>query len=182
MREDHFHIKPVDKLAPSIVVERPRASSKKTRIETPIFRPPHRKRLKVRGQVPRKQGLKPVLCAARTTWAPRPRASSKKTRIETCVLVRPGDSSVVRGQVPRKQGLKQQPHDGEAVGGGRPRASSKKTRIETPPEAVVRSSRMPVRGQVPRKQGLKHLLITDNLTTEYREGPRASSKKTRIET
>ena len=63
----------------------------------------------VRGQVPRKQGLKLGRIKQRIEEGLSPRASSKKTRIETMPIVmrsRPGPK--VRGQVPRKQGLKLQ--------------------------------------------------------------------------
>ena len=61
----------------------------------------------VRGQVPRKQGLKPYVQGPVIDGAECPRASSKKTRIETNgikgLLLH---FRLVRGQVPRKQGLK----------------------------------------------------------------------------
>ena len=61
----------------------------------------------VRGQVPRKQGLK---------------------RADALSLMR---ASVVRGQVPSKQGLKHSDNAAKGEAGYGPRASSKKTRIET---------------------------------------------------
>ena len=109
-----------------------------------------------------------------------PRASSKKTRIETSWCFK------------------------SHAGLGCPRASSKKTRIETLRQCRQRRGwlwsegkfqenkdwnrkrsrtatwRKSVRGQVPRKQGLKLAYLNDN--DMQSDCPRASSKKTRIET
>jgi len=110
---------------------------------------------KVRGRVPRKQGLK--LLGYSMRWKPcgRPRASSTKTRIETSKSSHRYQSYIVRGRVPRKQGLKLN------------RASFLGTTFD-------------VRGRVPRKQGLK-LNESDELHP-LPWCPRASSTKTRIET
>jgi len=86
-----------------------------------------------------------------------PRASSKKTRIETLHDQQQGPSAdTIRGQVPRKQGLKLL--------------------------VDLRTSRWVafIRGQVPRKQGLK--LGSEPPVLAIDKNPRASSKKTRIET
>ena len=61
----------------------PRASSKKTRIETQKNGKWSGTDYEIRGQVPRKQGLKPLWIASSTIGQSDPRASSKKTRIET---------------------------------------------------------------------------------------------------
>ena len=85
----------------------PKASSKKTRIET-IF----------------------------SVWGEdspgRPKASSKKTRIETIWLSDPTSARLdVRRRVPKKQGLKQHASQQTIIPVRGPKASSKKTRIET---------------------------------------------------
>ncbi len=60
----------------------------------------------VRGQVPRKQGLKPP-GEQGAEKLESPRASSTKTRIETPrTQANLSAADTVRGQVPRKQGLK----------------------------------------------------------------------------
>ncbi len=134
----------------------------------------------IRGQVPRKQGLKRYTHDGTEEGRKHPRASSKKTRIETV-------SSVWHRS-----------------GQGDPRASSKKTRIETlkawimvlrgiPSEGKFQENKdwnsvhnwaqnqaHNIRGQVPRKQGLKRWYRRHG--SARRMHPRASSKKTRIET
>jgi len=86
----------------------PRASSKKTRIETGPDGIVTADAMGVRGQVPRKQGLKPQIRWAHIRGSSSgPRASPKKTRIETSLFKHPYTCHIfVRGQVPRKQGLK----------------------------------------------------------------------------
>ncbi len=69
------------------MVRYPRASSKKTRIETRENLLLLVKQLRIRGQVPRKQGLKPDQIYRKFKGALYPRASSKKTRIETWCLL-----------------------------------------------------------------------------------------------
>ncbi len=112
--------------------------------------------LSLRGQVPRKQGLKLLVANA---FAPKPiasRASSTKTRIETNKYnPKYPVAEGLRGQVPRKQGLK-----------------------PVPWFQILEPSSL--RGQVPRKQGLK--LLNVHLSPSFRRCPRASSTKTRIET
>ena len=135
---------------------------------------------KVRGQVPRKQGLKHNCIGSGTTAvAASPRASSTKTRIET---KRHGHHLEHRGS-PRASSTKTRIetllwHVPCFVGSG-PRASSTKTRIETLTCAVTGLCN-DVRGQVPRKQGLKPRSC-HGIGKSY-VGPRASSTKTRIET
>ncbi len=92
----------------------------------------YRGREGLRGQVPRKQGLKPDLKFKNDIDMSPSRASSKKTRIETWVFM--GGHTlqlVLRGQVPRKQGLKPIEWGCREVEHLPSRASSKKTRIET---------------------------------------------------
>ncbi len=160
---------------------------------------------KIRGQVPRKQGLKQYATGDRHIPPANPRASSKKTRIETNTKNRHrqrvwnprasskktrietyhlfGDKGIaanIRGQVPRKQGLKRKNLSEKQIRRYHPRASSKKTRIETEPGRNLWRREGAIRGQVPRKQGLKQ---RRRKTKMYKcENPRASSKKTRIET
>jgi len=183
-----------------------RASSTKTRIETPSQlqqRPSH---WTDREQVPRKQGLKHpieprtvaefkieskfhenkdwnlVWCRLHTTRRLWSRASSTKTRIETPIHKHPDLSGCLRS-----------------------RASSTKTRIETIFPMMGISILLMIeskfhenkdwnlendssrdldatrdREQVPRKQGLKQM--TAQSSTTARSGSRASSTKTRIET
>ena len=118
------------------LVAGPRASSKKTRIETGSSSRSWPSRPGVRGQVPRKQGLKLGINRPGRGKRRSPRASSKKTRIET------NFSASVR-------------HSREIC----PRASSKKTRIETDVVSSSWATKPEVRGQVPRKQGLKPHMI-----------------------
>ena len=94
----------------------PRASSTKTRIETERKNLSARLLINVRGQVPRKQGLKHGLKFI------------------------PGSAGVVRGQVPRKQGLKQHTAPRYPGASRSPRASSTKTRIETLSRATPAST------------------------------------------
>ena len=186
----------------------PRASSKKTRIETdrPLLRTRRSSHLcKVRGQVPRKQGLKltSIFSSISGKYASEGKFQvNKDWNLNRCNYW--SNKCKVRGQVPRKQGLKPNTSDLEASGGPSPRASSKKTRIETLAVPTDGTSNGKVRGQVPRKQGLKHLsyqirhqiykvrgqvprkqglkLNLPCAAEAIKEGPRASSKKTRIET
>ncbi|GEM_PF-5079624 len=113
--------------------------------------------LQIRGQVPRKQGLKPFYMVHGF-----------------------GCNRIIRGQVPRKQGLKQDIHEIMPFSAPNPRASSKKTRIETSDRRSHDVEDRGIRGQVPRKQGLKHGAFSRNRLSAG--NPRASSKKTRIET
>jgi len=84
----------------------PKASSKKTRIETDP-------------------------CTFSTPIDRRPKASSKKTRIETQELQDGYLFLDVRRRVPKKQGLKPGRDGDDGSNGLSPKASSKKTRIET---------------------------------------------------
>jgi len=135
---------------------RPKASSKKTRIETDHrgccgFSGPD-----VRRRVPKKQGLKPLACQTL------PRSFS------------------VRRRVPKKQGLKRcciRSYVNKPIS---PKASSKKTRIETAHGHVQGMVFLEVRRRVPKKQGLKPHFR--QLYRNRKSSPKASSKKTRIET
>ena len=158
----------------------PRASSTKTRIETGTCADILQDRIRVRGQVPQKQGLKPktkrrFLCKGNVrgqvpqkqglkhiyktdyfTFSQCPRASSTKTRIETHHIRR------------RRGGADY-----------RPRASSTKTRIET---SLVSEDFLWVYS--PRASSTKTRIETGEVYSvrSYDESPRASSTKTRIET
>ena len=88
--------------------------------------------LRVRGQVPRKQGLKPRLDVGGHRSGPWVRGQvPRKQGLKRVGFAAVTSLSRVRGQVPRKQGLKLQVIRGLGIAGESPRASSKKTRIET---------------------------------------------------
>ena len=117
--------------APVGVAASPRATSTKTRIETFIHASQGYHFIKVRGRLPRKQGLKQCCWQEKKQGLEGPRATSTKTRIETsCPALRCFPVSFC------------------------PRATSTKTIIETD-FSSNEVSFYSVRGRVPRKKVLR---------------------------
>ena len=142
---------------PYIRVYTSRASSTKTRIETPLKETDNILPDLHQEQVPRKQGLKLSEVFSKTTISPTSRASSTKTRIETQPGTFPHSSL---------SSIKSKFHENKdwntldwRILTGRllpSRASSTKTRIETLLTRPKPIAKRPLhQEQVPRKQGLK---------------------------
>ncbi len=138
----------------------PKASSTKTRIETHEHVRLSSMAYRVQKQVPRKQGLKPVVLA----YLPRshaigPKASSTKTRIETRFRSDPVDALAEC-----------------------PKASSTKTRIETLDSSAIYEYCHDVQKQVPRKQGLKPtpMILISASTSVQKQVPRKQGLKPRL--
>ena len=110
-------------------------------------------------QVPRKQGLKPVLWAGIYPGLETSRASSTKTRIETTCSSPPSRSLTHQEQVPRKQGLKPALFELGVSGFGTSRASSTKTRIETSPTPGLSGLSMFIKSKFHENKDWNKILI-----------------------
>ena len=160
----------------------PRASSKKTRIETiGTINAVLEGSSKSKGKFQENKDWNAIIAFNDFISARSPRASSKKTRIETRYYILPRlPRTWVQGQVPRKQGLKLNSEDINFLAASRSKGKFQENKDWNYRIFCWYQEEVIVQGQVPRKQGLKHEAPPDLIDPTPR--PRASSKKTRIET